>query len=236
MKQIKNAIAILLIIQLFDSCTSSEDTKSNQPQPLSTSLENTEKTNIKTDTIDKVDSNNSAIPITSIFTDNRDGKKYRTVKLGTQTWMAENLAYKSTEGCWAYKNDQNNVKVYGYMYNWETAKRACPSGWHLPSDAEWTILSDYLGGADVAGQKMKNTNGWIKNGNGNNSSRFSGLPGGYHMDGDDNFRTMGYYGHFWSSTEDDVWAWARYLDYNKTELIRNKDIKLNVYSCRCVLD
>jgi uncharacterized protein (TIGR02145 family) len=87
---------------------------------------------------------NTAAQVTGNFTDPRDGKTYKTVEIGTQTWMAENLAYKVEKGCWAYDNNQSNVKTYGYLYDWKIAKEVCPSGWHLPSDSEWTILSDYL--------------------------------------------------------------------------------------------
>src|SRR5450759_4634079 len=115
------------------------------------------------------------------FTDSRDGKKYKTVKIGTQTWMAENLAYKTkiNDDCWIPGDDASNLEKYGYLYTWGTAKIACPTGWHLSSDAEWTMMIDNLGGADVAGAKMKNTNGWYNNENGNNSSGFAGLPVGY---------------------------------------------------------
>ncbi len=114
-------------------------------------------------------------------------KTYKTVKIGTQVWMSENLAYKpSTGNYWAYHDDNANVAKYGYLYDWETACKVCPSGWHLPSDEEWTTLIDYLGGEDVAGGKMKAV-GTIEAGTGlwydpndgaTNESGFSGLPGG----------------------------------------------------------
>jgi uncharacterized protein (TIGR02145 family) len=83
---------------------------------------------------------------TGTFTDSRDGKVYKTVKIGTQTMMAENLACKPTKGnYWAYKNDTSNVAKFGYLYDWETAKIIAPVGWHLPTKDEWEKLYKYLG-------------------------------------------------------------------------------------------
>jgi uncharacterized protein (TIGR02145 family) len=93
------------------------------------------------------------------FTDPRDGQTYNIVQIGNQTWFAENLNY-ATGNSWCYDNNDSNCNIYGRLYDWQTALTACPSGWHLPSDAEWTVLTDYLGGDTVAGLKMKNTTGW----------------------------------------------------------------------------
>jgi uncharacterized protein (TIGR02145 family) len=87
---------------------------------------------------------NSLAQLSGTITDSRDNKVYKTIKIGTQTWMAENLAYQASDGGWMYK-DQSNL-AYGYLYTWETAKNSCPLGWHLPSKAEWEILATYLGG------------------------------------------------------------------------------------------
>lgn len=77
----------------------------------------------------------------STFIDRRDGHTYRIVEIGNQTWFAENLAYKATSGCWSYDKKHRYVSSeYGYFYDWETAKIVSPSGWHLPSDDEWTQL------------------------------------------------------------------------------------------------
>jgi uncharacterized protein (TIGR02145 family) len=80
------------------------------------------------------------------YSDERDGKEYKTVNIGTQTWFAENLAYDVDDDCWAYDNDENNVTKYGRLYNWETSQTVCPTGWHLPTVDEWTTLTDYIGG------------------------------------------------------------------------------------------
>jgi uncharacterized protein (TIGR02145 family) len=103
------------------------------------------------------------------FTDTRDGHEYKTIQIGTQTWMAENLAYlptttpittwSNTEPCY-YVYD---YAKYGVLYNWTAALTACPTGWHLPSDAEWTVLLNYLGGQNVAGGKMKSVMEWNRN-------------------------------------------------------------------------
>ena len=140
------------------------------------------------------------------YTDTRDGKVYKTVKIGNQIWMAENLAYKAENGCWAYDNDKSKVAEYGYIYDWETAKNICPKGWHLPSDEEWTELINYLGGKEIAGEKLKSSIGWdLSDGKnyGNNSSGFSALPGGFCIDhgkGMMIFGGLGEDGDLWSST------------------------------------
>jgi uncharacterized protein (TIGR02145 family) len=105
---------------------------------------------------------------TGEFTDSRDGQVYKWVKIGNQVWMAENLNYE-TPNSWWYDNNSANGDIYGRLYTWAAAMNGesssnsvpsgvqgvCPDGWHLPSDAEWTVLTDYLGGESVAGGKMK---------------------------------------------------------------------------------
>ncbi len=93
---------------------------------------------------------------TEPLVDARDGQSYKTVKIGDQIWMAENLNY-ATDGSWCYDNDPANCAVYGRLYKRDVAINASPEGWHLPSGEEWETLADYLGGWEVAGNKMKST-------------------------------------------------------------------------------
>ncbi len=166
------------------------------------------------------------------FTDRRDGKTYKTVKIGTQTWMAENVAYDTNSGCWIH-----DLEKYGYLYNWETAMQVCPTGWHLPSDFEWQTLIDYLGGAELAGEKLKSSTGWkLHRGKnyGNNESGFSALPGSsvsydgwFSLEGD---------GGWWSSTEDGIGANSRCIDYYNRRVKHMQYSKLTGFSVRCIKD
>ncbi len=152
---------------------------------------------------------------TGTLQDNRDGIKYSTVKIGSQWWMAENLAFIGETGYYAYENDFKNAAIYGCLYDWETATKVCPTGWHLPSINEWDILINYLGGEDVAGGKMKESNSYWKspNANATNSSGFSAKPGGYrgHNNG---YQDIGINGNWWSSTPRGIHAWGIGVDYD----------------------
>jgi uncharacterized protein (TIGR02145 family) len=174
---------------------------------------------------------------TGTFTDTRDGKTYKTIKIGKQTWMAENLAYKASSGCWAYDNKAGNVSTYGYLYTWNEAKKACPTGWHLPTDSEWSALTDYLGGEEVAGGPMKSTSGWENPNKGaSNSSGFSGLPGGY-RNSSGTFSKMGTEGYWWSSYEFPTSPDARSLSNAQSASGRGGDYDEEFgYSVRFVKD
>jgi uncharacterized protein (TIGR02145 family) len=141
------------------------------------------------------------------FTDSRDGKSYKTIKIGAQTWMAENLAYKSSSGCMAYDNLEANAKTYGYLYNFEVATKACPSGWHLPSEKEWATLTEYLGGDSLAHDKLKEkgTAHWKEaDASVTNASKFTALPGGLYnysaFRKTTEFKYLGTYGYWWGAT------------------------------------
>lgn len=154
-----------------------------------------------------------------------DGNRYKTVIIGTQTWMAENLKvakyndgtsipnitdqiawWKLTTGaCCDYENTPLNSQIYGKLYNWYavTTGKLCPKGWHLPSDAEWKQLETYLGGYKVAGGKLKETGTihWVSPNTGaTNETGFTALPGGY-RDFNGKFSSINYLGSWWSATD-----------------------------------
>jgi len=173
-----------------------------------------------------------------IFTDARDSTVYRTVQLGSQLWLGENVRFK-TEGSWAYAGDSANAEVYGRLYDWQAASCACPPGWRLPTAADWMVLFDHLGGLDVAGGRLKETGTvhWREpNSGGDDTSRFSALPGGGRRDAEGTFHGLGLFGAFWSSTEQgDEDAWAFYLGYHYPEVsTRASSSKGFGYSVRCL--
>jgi uncharacterized protein (TIGR02145 family) len=174
---------------------------------------------------------------TGTFKDSRDGKVYKTIKIGTQIWMAENYAFKSDTGCWAYNNDLANVAKYGNLYNWGAAKNTCPSGWHLPTDAEWRTLISFLGGADTAGGKLKSNSGWNSpNTSASNSSGFSTLPGGLRNYDGTKFYDLGITGRFWSDSGDGYRAGFWYVE-NNSGIIKKGDNRVATgFSVRYIKD
>ena len=165
--------------------------------------------------------------------DLRDGKTYKTVTIGTQTWMAVNLNYE-TENSYCY--DDDHCSKYGRLYTWAAAKTVCPSGWHLPSTTEWKTLFTAVGGSSTAGTVLKSTGGWYNDGNGTDAFGFSALPAGgrYYGGGYD---AEGIYATFWSSTEiDSYFAYYMYLYYHYDYAFLGYDDKDYGFSVRCVKD
>jgi uncharacterized protein (TIGR02145 family) len=185
----------------------------------------------------------------STFTDSRDGKTYKYIKIGNQEWMAENLAFKTANGSWNPEMGEASGIKYGRLYTWEAAKQAVPDGWHLPSDAEWKTMEMMLGmsqnvadGIDSRGtdegDKLKATEGWSsyekESGNGIDLVGFSALPGGMRSNSGD-FFAMGFFGYWWTADEIDVLrAWMRCIKYNKHSIFRNHSYKEDAFSVRCV--
>lgn len=148
-----------------------------------------------------------AAPQTGTMTDTRDGKKYKTVQIGEQVWMAENLNYKTKMESWCYDNKESNCVKYGRLYTWKSASNACPSSWHLPSKDEFEILISEAGGAEFAGKKLKSKKGWKskggKGGNGTDAVGFAALPAGSIVTGGD-FDEGGLNAYFWSATGNSI--------------------------------
>jgi uncharacterized protein (TIGR02145 family) len=140
----------------------------------------------------------------SSFEDTRDGTRYKTVKIGNQIWMAENLNIVTRDSK-CYNDEPKNCEKYGRLYDWETAKWICPDGWHLPSKEEWVSLENFAGG-DNAEKKLKAAKGWDytndgKSGNGTDDYGFSALPGGFGENGlDIDFDDVGNCGYWWFAT------------------------------------
>jgi uncharacterized protein (TIGR02145 family) len=170
------------------------------------------------------------------FTDTRDSKTYKYMKIGNDEWMIENLRYLPASGSWVYANLSNYEPTYGRVYDWATAQLVTPQGWHLPSDSEFTALIKYLGGNSIAGGKLKSGGVTLwesPNTGATNISGFNALPAGGRYSGNfTNIRTSAF---FWTSTPssvDDAWSYAMYFDDITTS--RNAEPKVHGMSVRCV--
>lgn len=194
----------------------------------------------------------------NILKDRRDGQVYSTITIGDQIWMAENLAYLpevsppiSTSDTdpfyYIYDYDGTDEKIaksttnyqtYGVLYNWPAAMKACPAGWHLPNDTDWTQLIEYLGGETFAGGKMKETGTthWeSSNEEVTNISGFTVLPGGYRDYGSDDFKAIGKNGYFWASTWNSKSnAWHRLFPSYSNIVYHYANSKSNGFSVRCI--
>jgi len=182
----------------------------------------------------------------STFTDTRDGKTYKYIRIGNKDWMAENLAYETVNGSWEAGGSPQFGAKYGRLYTWDAAKEAVPSGWHLPSDSEWKELEIIAGmsqnDADNIefrgtneGSKLKSISGWSENGNGTDNFGFCALPGGYRSNSGTFFVVI-WYGYWWTSTDINSSAWYRMTNYYSSSVNRNLSFKGDGYSVRCVRD
>lgn len=186
-----------------------------------------------------------------------DGNIYHTIQIGTQLWMVENLKtthYRNgdpipnvtddtgwhdlTTGAYCnYNNDTSYAAIYGRLYNWysvDDSRNIAPEGWHVPTDNDWQVLIDYLGGPDSAGGKLKETGTthWLTpNLGATNESGFTALPGGYRGS---YFYEIGYSGKWWSSTQYSYWAWYRTMKSDTPEIFNSYYILIDGYSVRCI--
>ena len=175
------------------------------------------------------------------FTDLRDGKVYRIVNIGGKVWMAENLNWA---GAGVFHGGNNNTAPgnaepfhkAGRLYTWDEALTVAPPGWHLPTDAEWTALTDAIGGEANAGTLLKSASGWDSNGNGTDDYGFTALPAGYRTTSS-TFNYVGTNGFWWSATPtDSTAAYYRSMNYNNSAVGRGSTTKAYSFSVRCVQD
>ncbi|NCA77814.1 MAG: hypothetical protein EOM90_15910 [Alphaproteobacteria bacterium] len=199
-------------------------------------------------------------------TDTRDGKTYNTVQIGTQCWLKENLnigtringTQEQTDNQviekYCYDDLESNCNIYGGLYQWnelmqyttlQGVQGLCPTGWHIPTNDEWYAVTDYLGGANAAGGKMKST-GTIQAGTGlwyhpntatTNETGFTSVPGGNRKDSDGSFDAIGGNSKMWSSYESNsASACSRYMYYDQGKVGINCVAKGNGFSVRCLKD
>jgi len=190
------------------------------------------------------------------FTDLRDAAVYKWVKIGDQIWMAENLRFEmglhvtddaawgalgdnNTDAAWCwYENDYNNRLKYGALYTYAAAMKACPGGWHLPTEEDWSKLEQFLED-DQQGSKgtvLKSTEGWI-DGNGTDNYGFKALPGGYRYDVNGTFLGAGGTGQWWSATEGySESAYVHFLIHDYSAIFSDDYSKSFGHSVRCVKD
>jgi uncharacterized protein (TIGR02145 family) len=174
-----------------------------------------------------------------VLVDLRDGQQYRTVLIGEQVWMAQNLNFGATpETC--YDHDPDNCMKYGALYTWEQAMEVCPAGWHLPAKEEWEQLAEFLG-VDDAGQKLKASPDDALPWDGTNENGFTALSAG--AGNGEGFQRKGDWALFWSATEyNPQRAWFAQLDgfwYPSPPKYKNLYVgwyylKTNLFSVRCI--
>ena len=170
------------------------------------------------------------------MTDPRDGKVYKTVKIGSQTWMAENLNFKNFRSK-CYQNDERNCNVYGRLYEQGYVNDNCPLGWHVPSLVEWNVMIALVGGSFSAGNALKSKYGWMNGGNGSDDFGFSVLPSGFGKNDDYNNGSKDRFAAFWS-TGTNYDYFGLFLSYYNDKIefgSQNFSSELKL-SIRCVLN
>ena len=230
-----------------DSSSSNEQTKSSSSVSVSSSSAD----------VEFVDP--SAVIMGSL-TDKRDGREYKTLKIGNQVWMAENLDIE-TANSYCYNDSAENCSKYGRLYQWSAAmdsagtwtangkgcgyntsctptypvRGVCPEGWHLPSQEEWKTLFVAVGGTNTAGKMLKSTSGWDSEGNGTGAYSFNAMPNGRYYEG--GYKYAGRYAYFWSSTErNSKYAYTVYFDFFSDIANVSDHYENEANSVRCIKD
>jgi len=169
-----------------------------------------------------------ALTAAAQVTDTRDGQTYRTVRIGSDIWMAQNLNFK-TDNSRCYDNKESNCAKYGRLYNFEDATKACPAGWHLPENDEWRELISYAEPEKTAGTKLKAKSGWNTDKNykqGTDNFGFSALPGGGHYGA--SFGYIGDGGSWWSSDN------RIGIYYFRKDVVWHSSNETYLFSVRCI--
>jgi len=244
------------------SSSSVESSSSSAVSPSSSSVVASSSSRASSSSVERSSSSvapSSSAISSSSYSDGDSGddiSNYRTVRIGTQTWMAENLNY-NVSGSKCYNNEESNCAIYGRLYNWTTAmalpsdcnrtpcssqisskhRGICPSGWHIPSDDEWTTLTDFVG--EDAGTKLKSKTGWESYSDvpsGTDEYGFSALPGG-NGDSDGSFHYVGKDSYWWSASNyGSNYAYNRHMFYGNEDVYYINGGKDNLFSVRCVQD
>jgi len=170
----------------------------------------------------------------SAFTDKRDGRTYETMKVGAKTWMAENINIE-TGNSWCYDGDSSNCNAYGRLYDWETAKTACPPGWRLPTLKEWSLFVKAVSDKDAAERRARAASGSYDDGG---ERRLPVILGGgrYRIGGE--YSNIGGYSYWWAAAEksNQYAAYYRYVNYGNENVADNFDIREYGFSVRCIMD
>jgi len=240
------ATSITLALTFTFSCSSDDTNDSNDSSSsnLNVSSSSSEENSISSSSSDggSVCLNASTEPVNAqnIGSVTCGGKTYKTVKIGEQVWMAENLNYNA-DNSKCYKNQDSYCAQYGRLYDWTTAVNVCPEGWHLPSYDEWRMLIFIAGGNEAAGTKLKTTQGW-ENGNGEDAYGFAALPSGIGGSSwESGFAGEGLVCNWWSATEYDLTrAYGFFINWGGigfyAPTMSGETYKDNLYSIRCVQD
>ena len=226
----KNTLFFILSALLFVACGNDSPTSANNPNDGDISFKSSSSQKTVSSSSGKV-AEPAEVTVGSM-TDARDGQKYRTVKIGEQVWMAQNLNYE-TNNSYCYDDNASNCTKFGRLYTWAAAmdsagswstngkgcgyynkacsptypvRGVCPEGWHLPTKSEWETLFDAVGGQSTAGSKLKSTSGWNSNGDGTSGNGMDAFSFSALPAGyrnyDGYYNFEGDYVDFWSSTED----------------------------------
>ena len=234
-------LAAFAFVGCGDDSSSDASSESNNDEPVSSSEIQAESSSSGSEAGSEYDASSNTLK------DLRDGKIYRTVTIGSQVWMAENLNYETPDS-YCYNDSSKYCDKLGRLYKWlgedssgtwfdnGDYQRVCPSGWHLPTKAEFETLIKMVGGDSVASKKLKSTSGWFDGGNGTDDYAFTAYPSGYRGE-TGGFYYEDSYAYFWSSTEYDRGSfYVMVLNYNDDIATFWDSNKSMSYSVRCVKD